>query len=378
MVSTITSRPYPESVDAVVAGGGPAGLATAIAARRHGLSVLVADGATPPIDKACGEGLMPDGVEALCKLEVSIPENQARPFRGIRFVNGRQRAEATFPDGSAYGIRRIVLHQLLNEHAANAGVLLAWQAPVTSLDSEGLVVGGELVRARWVVGADGAGSRVRRWAGLDKHRCNEVRFAFRRHYRVVPWTDFVELHWGRRSQFYITPVGPAEVCVAMVSDTPALRLDEALEEFPELAARLNDAEHTSSERGAITANRKLRRVCRGQVALVGDASAGVDAITGEGICLAFRQAVILAECLASGNLAQYQAEHRKLIRRPAFMARLMLLMATHDRLRQRTMRVFEANPRSFSRMLALHVGDGASEGSREERPGVETVVRAQL
>ena len=36
---------------------------------------------------------------------------------------------------------------------------------------------------------------------------------------------------------------------------------------------------------------------RGNVALIGDASGTVDAITGEGLCLAFSQAMVLAECL---------------------------------------------------------------------------------
>ncbi|MGB8062426.1 MAG: FAD-binding protein, partial [Candidatus Sulfotelmatobacter sp.] len=49
------------STDVFVIGGGPAGLAAAIAARKCGLRVIVADAAQPPIDKACGEGLMPDG-----------------------------------------------------------------------------------------------------------------------------------------------------------------------------------------------------------------------------------------------------------------------------------------------------------------------------
>ncbi len=47
--------------DLLVIGGGPAGLAAAIAARREGLTVTVADAARPPSDKACGEGLMPQG-----------------------------------------------------------------------------------------------------------------------------------------------------------------------------------------------------------------------------------------------------------------------------------------------------------------------------
>ncbi len=351
---------FPISVDVLVVGGGPAGLATAIAARQRGLNVLVADGAAPPIDKACGEGLMPDGVEALRRLGVHVPALDAQPFRGIRFVNGEQVAEARFPHGLAYGIRRPVLHQLLMDHAASVGTTLRWQAPVTGLHPEGALVAGELVKARWIVGADGAASRVRRWAGLDAYRRQSIRFASRRHYRIAPWTDFMELHWGQRTQIYVTPVGSAEVCVAMISNTPKLRLDDALGEFPDLSARLRRAEFTSAERGAITVSRKLRRVYRGNTVLVGDASAGVDAITGEGLCLAFRQSALLAECLATGDLAHCQTEHARLVRRPALMARLMLLMGNHDRLRQRTMRVFQSTPHSFARMLAMHVGAGSA------------------
>ena len=348
------------SVDVLVAGGGPAGLATAIAARRHGLSVLVADGAVPPIDKACGEGLMPDGVEALQHLGIAISHGETQPFRGIRFVSGGKHAQAVFPRGTACGIRRTILHRIMIEHAEASGVSMRWQAAVTGLHPEGALLAGELVRARWVVGADGAQSRVRHWAGLDAGQRKQVRFAFRRHYRVPAWTDFMELHWGERCQLYVTAVGPAEVCVAMISDSAKLRLEDALSGFPELSARLRDMEHTSAERGAITVNRRLRRVYRERTVLVGDASGGVDAITGEGLCLAFRQAAVLGECLAANDLARYQAEHRKLIRRPALMARLMLFMGNHTRLRRRTMQVFESSPRSFAGMLAMHVGAGST------------------
>jgi flavin-dependent dehydrogenase len=170
----------------------------------------------------------------------------------------------------------------------------------------------------------------------------------------------MELHWGHRTQIYVTPVGDAEVCVAIISDTPRLHLDDALTDFPHLAARLHDARFTSAERGAITVSRKLRRVYQNNVVLVGDASAGVDAITGEGLCLAFRQSMLLAECLESSDLTRYQTEHSKLVRRPALMAKLMLFMGNHDRIRQRTMRVFQSSPRSFAGMLAMHVGAGSA------------------
>lgn len=354
---------FPHTWDVFIVGGGPAGLATAIAARRRGLSVVVADGAVPPIDKPCGEGLMPDGVEALQNLGVSVPEADAYPFRGIRFVSDGASAEAEFPRGTAYGIRRTHLHRAMVDHATACGVRLLWQSAVTGLHPEGALVAGELVRARWVVGADGTGSRVRTWAKLDPPEADpaqnkNLRFAFRRHYRVAPWTGFMELHWGRHCQIYATPVSDDEVCIALISSSQKLRLEDALGQFPELCARLANAEFASSERGAITVTRRLRRVYRDRTVLVGDASAGIDAITGEGLCLSFRQAALLGECLASGDMARYQTVHRQLVRRPALMARLMLFMANHGRLRQRTMQVFQSNPRSFAGMLAMHVGAG--------------------
>jgi flavin-dependent dehydrogenase len=174
----------------------------------------------------------------------------------------------------------------------------------------------------------------------------------------------MELHWGNfqghACQIYVTPVGTHEVCVALISTEPYLRLDAALAEFPQLSAHLGQVEPASTERGAITVSRTLKDVYRGNAALVGDASGGVDAITGEGLCLAFRQATLLADCLADENLARYQMEHRRLIRRPALMARLMLLIGNHERIRERTMQVFESSPRAFGGLLAMHVGDGSA------------------
>jgi menaquinone-9 beta-reductase len=351
------NQKIPSAIDIFVIGGGPAGLAAAIAARQRGFEVLVADGAQPPIDKACGEGLLPDGRAALERLGVHIPATDGQPFHGIRFVNSSLSAEARFPeDGMGLAVRRTSLHQLLIERAKQLGTGLLWRRPVTGISRDAVHLGDSVVRARWIVGADGSNSRVRRWAELNRGPRPRLRYAFRQHYRVTPWTDRMEVHWGDHCQGYATAVSHDQVCVALASRDPNLRLAEGLKSLPKLLAHLQRAETVSSERGALTSNRQLSRVWRGNVALVGDASGTVDAITGEGLGLAFSQAVALAENLASGNLAGYEAEHRRLALRPLWMARLMLTLDGRPRLQQRTLQVFEKHPEIFRRLLALHVG----------------------
>jgi flavin-dependent dehydrogenase len=166
----------------------------------------------------------------------------------------------------------------------------------------------------------------------------------------------MEVYWGGRCQGYATAVSREQVCVAIASDDPNLRLEEGLQALPRLRARLSGAEAVSTERGAATGNREYRRVWRGNVALVGDASGTVDAITGEGLGLAFRQAVALAESLDTADLSLYQKEHRRLALRPLSMARLMLTLDGRPRLQHRTLQVFRKNPEIFRRLLALRVG----------------------
>jgi flavin-dependent dehydrogenase len=334
-------------VDAFIIGGGPAGLAAAIAARLKGFEVVVADAAQPPIDKACGEGLMPDSLDALRRLGITFDPDQCFAFRGIRFIGGGSAVAADFPQEGGIAIRRIRLHRLLIDRAQELGVKLLWRTRVTDLHD---------IRARWIVGADGEHSRVRRWAGLQATRSESFRYGFRRHYRVRPWTDFMEIYWGSGCQMYVSPIGGAETCVALLTRDPHVRLDGALACFPDLARKLEGAAVASQERGALTVTRRLRRVYRDRTVLIGDASGSVDAITGEGMGLAFRQALALADALVANDLEQYQTAHARLARRPAFMAQLMLTLDRFPRLRPRVLRLFAFQPAIFERLLAVHVG----------------------
>src|SRR5205807_765581 len=129
---------------------------------------------------------------------------------------------------------------------------------------------------------------------------------FRRHYRVTPWTNFVEVHWSDVGQMYVTPVAQETVCVAFITSNPELRFDAALPKFSKLAIRLEDAEIEGKTIGGITASRKISRVQSGHVALIGEAAGSVDAITGEGLSIAFHQAAALAAAMQAGTLEGYQ------------------------------------------------------------------------
>jgi menaquinone-9 beta-reductase len=348
--------------DVVVAGGGPAGLAAAIAARRKGFEVAVFEGVSSrnaphkAIDKCCGDGLMPDAIGALRQLGIVLPLSAGVPFRGIRFLDGETVAEAHFLQQTGVGVRRTTLHALLAEHARQAGVSVFRGTPVRGLAPGGVRVGDDVVRCRWIVGADGLQSVLRRAAGLDRVKRDSRRFGFRRHFQMAPWSDLVEVHWARAAQAYITPVTGDEIDVAIISGDPLLRFQDLLRMFPVVAARLGGAVATSNVRGAMTASRRFARVTTANLALIGDASGSVDAVTGLGLSLAFQQAVALGDALAAGDLSVYAAAHRRMGRPPRVMEALMLAMDRRDWFRHRAIRALAAEPAQFSRLLAVHAG----------------------
>jgi menaquinone-9 beta-reductase len=355
--------------DVLIVGGGPAGLATAIAARQQGLKVLVVDAARPPIDKACGEGLMPDSLQALAALGVTLEGVETGTFHGIRFLDDASSVEARFPNGVGRGIRRTLLHDLLIGRAQDAGAELAWETAVETrsgrvrLRSIGDIreprtrrasVLGE-IKYRWLVGADGHDSRVRRLAKLDRGSAHDRRIGLRRHFQVKPWTDLVEIYWGESFQAYVTPIAEDQVCVAVIA-RERISFEDAVEQLPILKAQLKGCPVYTSVKGALTVSRRLRSVTNGRVALVGEASGSADAITGEGLAMCFRQALVLGRALASGDLSVYEREHRRIMSLPQMMGWAMLLMDKSSWARTRTLRALETRPQIFNRMLSVHVG----------------------
>jgi flavin-dependent dehydrogenase len=348
--------PTTDFADVVIIGGGPAGLAAAIALRQKGIDCLVVEALVPPIDKCCGEGLMPDGLHSLKALGVEIHQEEGYPFRGIRFANRTHCIDADFPNGTGIGVRRTHLHQRLIDRASEVGVRLIWGARATLPSQTEVVVNGVPTRFRWLIGADGTASRVRRRAGLDAEKAFSQRVAFRCHYEIAPWSEHVEVHWGATGQVYITPVAQDRVCVVFITGSGRVDREHFLDGFPEVARKLAGASIVTKGRGDASVTRKLVRVANETVALIGDASGSADVITGEGLAQSFRQAVVLAASIENGELSEYQKAHRRIARLPHAMARLMLTMDRWPAVEKQGMRALASDSSLFQELLSVHVG----------------------
>ncbi len=348
-------------VDLAIVGAGPAGLAAAIAARHAGLSTLVLERRQPPLDKACGEGLMPAGARLLEALGVQLPALRHSAFAGVCFVDGPRRAEGRVAGVPGRGIRRTALAEALRRRATELGVELRFGCAATAVASNRhgveLEWAGGAVAARWLVAADGLHSPLRRQLGLDGPRAAARRFGVRRHFAVRPWSELVEVHFGAGAEAYVTPVGD-EVSVALLFSERAPGFDALLAGFPELAARLAGARTTSEARGAGPFLQQARRIVDGRVVLLGDAAGYVDAITGEGLTLALRSAVALVEILRrEAPLGRYEATYRRLRRSHVLLTRLLLWCAARPWPRRRLIEALAAHPALFGRLLELNQGE---------------------
>ena len=300
------------TVDLVVAGGGPVGLVTALEARRRGLEVAVVEPRPSPVDKACGEGLMPTAAGRLRALGVTV---EGRPFVGIRYVGLDREVAAAFRHGAGLGVRRTALHEALVAAAERAGACRV-EGRVRDVTDDGSAVSAAGLRARWLVAADGLHSTVRRQAGLDAPASGlaPVRFGIRRHYAVRPWTDHVEVHWAAGHEAYVTPVADDLVGVAVLGPA-GTGFDAALEALPTLTARLRGATAATELRGAGPLRQTARTVRNGRILLVGDAAGYVDALTGEGLSTGFSAAREAVAAVADGPPERYPRAWSRVTRR---------------------------------------------------------------
>jgi flavin-dependent dehydrogenase len=336
-------------VDLLVVGGGPVGLATAIEGALAGMSVAVLERRTGPIDKACGEGLMPSARAALERLGVAV---QGRDFLGIRYRAPGRTATALFPGRPGLGVRRLALSSALGARADALGVKrldLAASAPLVR--AGGVEMAG--VTASWLAVADGLHSPTRRALGVQLEASPRAapRYGLRRHYRVEPWSDLVEVHWAQRAEAYVTPVAADVVGVAVLGPGDGTRFDDWLSAFPELQERVHGAEPASAVRGAGPLRQRTVRRVQGRALLVGDAAGYVDALTGEGLSVGLACARELVRCVGEGRPEEYERAWRRTTRRYRALTGGLLWAAQRPAVRRTIVPAAERLPRVFTAIV---------------------------
>ncbi|MDO8645869.1 MAG: FAD-dependent monooxygenase [Candidatus Planktophila sp.] len=335
-------------IDLLVVGGGPVGLVTAIHAARAGLEVSVIEPRTGDIDKACGEGLMPEAVRHLAALGIDPP---GMDFHGIRYISGNRKAEALFSHGSGRGVRRTTLHVSLHE-LARAEKIKFINGKVDTIEQKQFWVEAGGIRSRYLVGADGLHSTVREQLklGIPNESTPNSRFGLRQHFHIAPWSDLVEVYWVKNAEIYVTPTNSQTVGIVVLGKS-RVNFNEVVSHIPALTQLLERAESVSKLRGAGPLRQRVRARSVGRVLLVGDAAGYVDALTGEGLQVGFAEAQAAVSAVVADDLSGYEAEWQRITRSYRWLTGGLLWASSNRMVRPVIVPAAQVMPHVFNRLV---------------------------
>ena len=336
-------------MDLVVVGGGPAGLSAAHAAASAGVRTLVVERATHPRYKTCGGGLIGTSLaEVAGRVEVPAHDRVDR----LTFTrDGRRAFTRRHPAPLVTMIRREEFDDRLRAATVAAGAQVREGVAVRAIEQDPdevrlRLAGGELVRARTVIGADGSSGVTARHVGV---RFRQVDLGLELELPVDAaerdrWRGRVLLDWGPLpgSYAWVFPKGDRLTVGVIAARGDGDRTRAYLRDFTDrLGLSGVRPEHDSGHLTRCrTGDSPLRH---GRVLVAGDAAGLLEPWSREGISYALRSGRLAGEAVAAGDLHAYAREVDR---------RLVPEMRAGHRL----LEVFERRPDVFHAMLASPPG----------------------
>ncbi len=327
----MTSKEQDKISKVVIIGGGPCGLVAAILLSKIIKEVVVLEKEKFPVDKVCGEGLMPRAVDFL-KDENILDQNFLNDknnyyyFEGINFAHQNICLEGKFPKNSrGMGIKRTVLSQLLFNKARDSGVVIKTSSKVVdiktgvrpfvtfmteqSVSNNSNVM--SIIEADLVLLCDGHSSLLKQKLEIKRQllypqilkRKGEfpLRLGAREHYTIRPWSNKVEVLWGDGIEAYITPLSSDKIGITWLFNAkqmkPGSDSEIFLKYFPSLKEKLKNAISLNDFLVFGPMGLKSNRGSLGKICLLGDSFSFYDGITGEGLASAFNECQLLLKAL---------------------------------------------------------------------------------
>lgn len=366
--------------DAVIIGAGPAGAACAIALARQNLKIALLEKREFPLTKACGEGILPPGVDHLKELGVLkyIDKQQCHSITGIRYSINNSSADSSFNEGLGLGINRSILSQAFfntvkeysNIHLIKANFSNFIYPKVSFIKDNHE----QSIESNFLVGADGLRSPLRKVLGIKSKKPKFKRWAMTAHMAIKPWTNLVEIYLNNFVEAYITPTGPEEINIVLMwapADFSPAKGPELffslLQNFPELYKRLAGQNLSHKAHAIGPFHHRVRDFfIDNHAALVGDAAGYIDPLTGEGINLGLFSGRLLAQIigrkLVDGqrpslmDLKNYQKKALKHGQAHAILTYSLLKLQGQPRLFEAAVKFFEQHPELLSAITSISMG----------------------
>jgi geranylgeranyl reductase family protein len=350
-----------EAYDVAVVGAGPAGAAAAIAARRAGARVLLLDRADFPRDKPCGDGIAADAFDVLSGLGVTGLTDGYPPNDGLRLIGPGGAAVARPLRRPAHTIPRRVFDARLVAAAVAQGADLRTHT-VRQLRADG---GGvrldDAYRARVVIGADGAGSVVRRALGFAGNPDGHLAFAIRGYAPAAGAEQVIvttSARWPAYAWSFPIGDGTANIGYGEVLRGEPLSRAYLLDRLGHL---LPGAEPTGLRAHHLPLSTHRPPPGRGRVLLAGDALSLINPFTGEGIFYAVLSGALAGTTAAAGPdgvAARYASALRRRLGRHLRHSRIATWLTRRPAVVDAAVRAARTDAGVFDRMADLGLSDG--------------------